>query len=131
MITRCSAIAERPRCRVHYCEVARLAPASSEVARVVFGSWVTAVSELGVRVATCSITASAGSSLIGRAPAALFPGSPLVLGPAPELARPGCSVSVSSCSTSLLASISGGGRMGALGSGRPHSPRLPRPAWSI
>jgi len=83
----------------------------------VFGSWVTAGSELGVRVATCPITASAGSSLIGRAPASLFPGSLLVLGPAPELARPGCSVFVSSCSTSLLASINGGGRMGSLGSG--------------
>ena len=64
------------------CEVGEVVlPASSEVTRVVFGSCVaTATSasasaaKLCVVVVVCPITASAGMSLSGRAPASLFPG---------------------------------------------------------
>jgi len=105
-----------------------LGPAGSEVA-IAHGSWVaTATAASASAAKSCvvfvvrPIITSAGVSLRGRAPASLLPGSLRVLGPAPELARPDGSVLVSSCSTSLLASITGGGRMGALGSGDLTSP---------
>ena len=72
-------------------------PASSAVAGVaVFGSWVaTAAAASASAAKSCDvfvvrpIITSAGVSLRGRAPTSLLPGSLLVLGPAPELARLG------------------------------------------
>ena len=62
-----------------------------EVGRVCCGSWVI-VSECAAVdvVIPCPISTSARASLIGRVIAAPSPGSSLGLGPAPELARPGC-----------------------------------------
>ena len=107
---------------------ARLGPAGSEVV-IALGSWVATATAASASAAKSwvvvvfrPIITSAGVSLRGRAPASLFPGSLRVPGPAPELARPDRSMSDSSGSTSLLASITGGGRMGALGSGDLTSP---------
>ena len=89
--------------------------------RGVLGSWVATAAAASASAAksrvvfvVSPIITSAGVSLRGRAPVSLLPGSLLVLGPAPELARPDGSVLVSSCSPSLLAGPDlTGGRPGA------------------